>query len=165
MDIFSAPSRVSPKRLQKTNTHHTHTKTKEKHRRLTGGGRHSKQCTHLHSLYKHSTTNPHTTYITKKLAAVVNRGGGGSILITPKLPPHLWRYTHIHTHARVLLGLPGHTTSLWCIQVQPILSEPSHWGMFEVEIPMSVRVNTYFFTRKGLELRHVHTGYFVFGDR
>ena len=57
---------------------------------------------------------------------------------------HHFPSSQIDGKLKVQLGLPGHTTCLWCVWVKPVCLNQGHQGMFEVEITVSVGANTYF---------------------
>ena len=127
MDKSSAPSRVSPRSLPKTNKKQKQNKnpTTTKPLRTNGGrgmGRRAKQCNSLHSYtinYRptiqtlsksFTTTNPQTTYIISNLRQWQRRSGGGG-WGWGNIHPRLILYTHTFTkrkkitHALLFLSL------------------------------------------------------------
>lgn len=62
---------------------------------------------------------------------------------------------------KVRFTLCGHTPSLWCVQVEPMLLELSHWGAFKVKITCLWGQNTVFMG-EGFMLQHVQTNEFFY---
>ena len=96
---------------------------------------------------KSNDNQPGTTQLKQKKSHCFACAGVWALLLEIWL---FWPETHhfpssqIDCKLKVQLGLPGHTTCLWFVWVEPVCLNQGHQGMFEVEITVSVEANTYF---------------------